>query len=175
MIWRTLVLAISCGFSNSANAQEFHKNCNAVENSTDKISCIRNYVDLEMYVMKNNTLMEILAETFFTSTTTAFFNGRGASNFVKITYSFHTFNGEQFVEDKNTNCSAQQITYIWSTAGLYLNGPNALFWMTLFAISITEVSVTIELPCIFDDVYNIVLSRLTYLVSLMKNIHCAYY
>ena len=117
--------------------------------------------------------MEKLAETFFSSRTTAFFNGRGATDFVKITYNFYTGNSKQSVED-NINCSGQQITYIWSVAGLYLGGPDALYWMTLFAISITEVSVTIELPCIFDDVYSTLLSRLTYLVSLMKNMHCVY-
>lgn len=172
MLWRILFWIISCGISNAANAQEFAKKCNTVDNHTEEILCIRHYNDLEMYVMDNNTLMEKLAETFFSSRTTAFFNGRGATDFVKTTYNFYTGNSKQTVEDNNINCSGQQITYIWSVAGLYLGGPDALYWMTLFAISITEVSVTIELPCIFDDVYSTLLSRLTYLVSLMKNMHC---
>ena len=111
MLWIALLLVISCGFSSAANDQEFANNCN-VDNHTDKVSSITNYIDLEMYVVNNKTLMETLAETFFTSRTTAFFTGRGTSQFVKITYKFFTNNNKQAVEDNNTNCSCQQITLI---------------------------------------------------------------
>ena len=45
--------------------------------------------------MNNKTLVERLAEVFFTSRTAVFFTGRGVSQFVKITYNFHTNNDEQ--------------------------------------------------------------------------------
>ena len=67
--------------------------------------------------------------------------------------------GMQSIEDGITNCS-----YVWSKTALYLLGPKALYWFTLSAICIDEVDVTIELPCLCNDVYNSLLSRLTYLV-----------
>ena len=164
MLWTTLLLVISCGFCTTANAEEFAINCNAADNHTNKILPITNYIDLEMYVVNNKTLMETLAETFFTSRTTAFFTRRGTSQFVKITYNFLINNNKQLVEDNKANCSSQQITYIWSEAAIYIAGPKALYWSTLFAININEVVVTIELPCIFNDIHNSLLSRLTYLV-----------
>ena len=162
MLWATLVLILSCGLG---NAQEFDNNCNETEGGcTVDVKCIRDYTDLEMYVMNNKTLVERLAEVFFTSRTAVFFTGRGVSQFVKITYNFHTNNDEQSAEDNFTSYSARQSTYIWSEAVLYTIGPRSLYWLTLFAVSIDEVDVTIELPCLCSDVYNNLLSRLTYLV-----------
>ena len=110
--------------------------------------------------------MEKLAETFFTSQTSTFFTGRGASQFVKITYNFQTSNDTKSVEGSATSCLPQRSTYIWSEAVLYIFGPKPLYWLTLFAVSIDEVDVTIELPCLCSDVYDDLLSRLTYLVCI---------
>ena len=166
MFWTILALTISvCGV---VNANESNNSCNGIEECTtglsEGINCIGQYIDLEMYVMNNKILVEKLAETFFTSQINTFISGRGASQFVRITYNFQTGNGKQSVEETATNCSAQQSTYVWSQAALYLIGPNALFFYTLFAVHIREVDVTIELPCLCNDVYNTLLSRLTYLV-----------
>ena len=142
---------ILCSF---CSCQEF--NSSIIETDEDT-NCIGKYIDLEKYILNNENLMEKLAETFFAT-------GKAASNFVKVTYNFQTNNGKQSEEDSITNCSSQQSTYIWSEAALYLLGPRGLFWCTLFAVSIHEVDVTIELPCLCSDVHNSLLSRLTYLV-----------
>ena len=168
MLWVTLLLIIMCGVG---NAKEIGNSCNGTEGDctkdlTEGISCIEQYNDLEMYVMSNKTLVEKLAETFFTSQTSTFFSRRGASQFVRITYNFQTSNGKKSVRDSITDCFAQQSTYIWSEAALYLVGPEALFYYTLFAVHIREVDVTIELPYLCSDVYNNLLSRLTYLVRM---------
>ena len=57
-------------------------------------------------------------------------------------------------------------TYVWSEAVLYIFGPKPLYWLTLFAVSIDEVDVTTELPCLCSNVYGDLLSRLTYLVCM---------
>ena len=165
MLWATLVLIIICGIS---DAKEIGNSCNGTEGCTkdltEGISCIEQYNDLEMYVMNNKTLVEKLSRTFFTSQTATFITGRGASQFVKITYNFQTSSDKHSIKGNVTNCSAQQSTFIWSEAVLYLVGPEALYWCTLFAVNIDEVDVTIELPCLCSDVYDDLLSRLTYLV-----------
>ena len=166
MLWATLALIIIFGIGST---EEIRNSCNGTEGDctkdlTEGISCIKQYNDLEMYVMNNKTLVEKLAATFFTSQTATFVTGRGASQFVKIIYNFQTSNGKLSVEGNDTNCSARQSSYIWSEAVLYLVGPEALYWCTLFAVNIHEVDVTIELPCLCNDVYDDLLSRLTYLV-----------
>ena len=175
MLWATLVLITICYVSsakeiidNSCNGTE---GCTVTTDLTEGISCIEHYNDIEMYVMNNKTLAEKLAKTFFTRQTAAFITGRGASQFVKIMYNFQTSNGKQSVEGNITNCSAQQSTYIWSEAVLYLVGPEALYWCTLFAVNIDEIDVTIELPCLCSDVYDDLLFRLTYLVCIYTDIH----
>ena len=163
MLWTKLpvFLIISCAYG-FGNAQGFNNSCSETEGGCTKfINCIGHYVDLETYVINNKTLVEKLSETFFTSRTAAFFTGRGSSQFVKITYNFHISNV--------TNCYAQQSTYFWSEAVLYMFGPRPLYWLTLFAINIDEVDVTIELPCLCSDVYDDILSRLTYLVCVYVN------
>ena len=150
-------LIISSRFCNS---QEF--NSSIIETDEEDTSCIGKYIDLEKYVLNNENLLEKLAETFFTT-------GKAASNFVKVTYNFQTSNGKQSENDNITNCSSQQNTYIWSEAALYLLGPRALYWCTLFAVDLHEVDVTIELPCLCSEAYNSLLSRLTYLVCICYN------
>ena len=165
MLWATLTLIILCGFG---NAQEFDNS----SYETEDISCIEHYNDLEMYVMNNKTLVEELAETFFTSRRGPFTTGRGASDFVKITYNFQTRNGKQSGEDSTTNCSVQQMKFIWAEAIFYLLGPKALYWFTLFATNLDEIEVTVELPCLCSDDNFKLLSRLTYLVWIINNIKC---
>ena len=161
MLQITLFL-ISCSF---CNAQDF-TNSYEIDETDEETNCIREYIDLEKYIMKNENLIEKLAETFFTT-------GRAPSSFVKITYNFqisYTHYDNKPAEDSISNCSNQQSTYVWSTTALYLIGPNALYWCTLFAVNIREVDVTIELPCLCSDVYNSLLSRLTYLVAILINL-----
>ena len=149
-----LILYMLCGF---CSAQETDNAGNRTEGSNKNIGCIGHYVDLETYVTNNKILMEELAETFFTT-------GRAASKFVRITYNYQISSNKESVQGNITNCFKYQSKYIWSEAALYLLGPKAMFWFTLFAVSINEVDVTIELPCLCNDVYNKLLSRLTYLV-----------
>ena len=143
-----LFLILVCGFCNS---QGF-SSCN--ETATD---CIGEYTDLEMHITNNTALMEKLAGTFYVT-------GKATSKFVKITYNFQTSsNNMQSIQDNVTNCC---ITYVWSETALYLLGPKMMKYLTLFAVNIDEVDVTIELPCLCNDVYNSLLSRLTYLVCI---------
>lgn len=100
----TSLFIILCGF---CNTQEFDSSYNETGDCTEGIKCINQYIDLEIYVMKNNTLLEILTQTLFPT-------GGSASKFVKITYNFLTSNGKELVEDRIKNCSIQQSTYIWS-------------------------------------------------------------
>ena len=152
-----LFFVLLCGF---CNTQYLDSSYNETEECTEDTKCIGQYIDLEMYVMKNDTLVEMLAQAFFPT-------GKAASNFVKISYNFQTSDDKDLTEeDSITNCSSQQSTYIWSEAALYLLGPKAMYWLTLFAANIHEVDVTIELPCLCSDVYSSLLSQLTYLVCL---------
>ena len=64
-----LIFSYLCGFG---TAQRFDSNCNETEGCTEVINCIRHYVDLETYAVNNRTLVEKLAETFFTSQTSTF-------------------------------------------------------------------------------------------------------
>ena len=64
-------------------------------------------------------------------------------------------------------CIDDQKTFIWSNSALYLLGPKTLFWVTLFAVHVHESSITINLPCLCSDVYEDLLSRLTYLVGVI--------
>ena len=156
-----LCLILACGFCNS---QEFSNSCNGTEGCKGVTNCIGDYIDLENYIKNNGSIVESLAKTFFTT-------GKAASKFVKITYNFQTSKGIQSVDDGITiaSCFRQQNIYVWSETALYLLGPKALYWFTLSAIDIDEVDVAIELPCLCNDVYTSLLSRLTYLVRMYNN------
>ena len=155
MLWIILILFLVSGLCNS---QELNSSCNGREDCKD---CIGEYIDLELYVNRNNKTVETLAKTFFAT-------GNAAAKFVKITYSFQTNKG---VQSSNTNCSqtTQQNTYVWSENSFYFLGPKALYWFTLTAINIDETDVTMELPCLCSDAYNSLLPRLTYLVCVHSN------
>ena len=47
---------------------------------------------------------------------------------------------------------------------MFLLGPRALFWLSLFSICVEE-SVTIRLPCLQETAQRDLLARLTYLVG----------
>ena len=154
MVWMILFLILVCGFCDS---QKLSNSCNGREHCKGVTNCIGDYNDLEIYIINNTKMVEALAKTFFTTR-------RTVSKFVKITYNFQTNKGIQSVKDGIINCSSQQDTYVWSETALYLLGPKALYWFTLTAIRIGEVDVTVDLPCLCNDVYTSLLSRLTYLV-----------
>ena len=145
-----------------SGAQEIIDNDgNSVEagNSSEIITCIGQYTRLQAHVLNNERMMDILTATFFTT-------GKAASKFVRITYNFQISNGSNVTDDYDSpNCSSHHhSTYIWSESSLYLLGPKSLYWFTLFAINVQRVDVSIQLPCLFHDVYNTLLSRLTYMV-----------
>ena len=137
-------------------------NCYGAGNCSE---CISQYRDLEEYILNSTDLLDKVKETFFKT-------GRHVSKFVYITHivkigisSSQSNNTDLDDVDAGINCIDHQTVYIWSESPLYLLGPKPLFWFTLFAINVHETSVTIELPCIYGDVYYDLLSRLMYLVS----------
>ena len=157
MLWTILVLVLLCGFGKADNSSNETEDC---------MECIGQYSDLEIFIMNNKTLVEKLSQAFFTTGSAVFGAGRGSSRFIKISYNYklQTRKCNHSVEENVTHCSSQQSTYIWSETATYLLGPSTLRWLTLFAIYIDEADVTIELPCLCNDDYNSLLSRLTYLV-----------
>ena len=162
MIWPTLLFILCGGF---CNAQEIgnssNDSANETEYCTNDIKCIGEYVDLEMFILNNKILLDKLTETFYTAEGVV-------SAFVRITYNFQVNNGEKSETDSTTNCSMQQRTYIWSENDLYLFGPRVVSLLTIFAVNIQEVDVTVDLPCLYSDVYNRFLDRLTSLVCIIN-------
>ena len=150
-------------FSLCDSQDSIEDNCDDAGNCSYLVtSCITQYSQLDSYVLKNESLLRILTETFFKT-------GGGASRFVKLTYNFQFSNSSNSSEDDTINCASRQTTYIWSTSALYLLGPRPLFWLTLFAVNIPEASATIDLPCFCTDAYTNLLDRLTYLVCLLAS------
>jgi len=143
------------------------------DSESEKDTCIGQYSELEMYILKNENILDQLTETFYKT-------GTDASQFVKITYEFQvhkpnsTANDTDYeamydenyevMDDEIFNCTSQRELYIWSASALYLLGPKPLFWLTFFAVNAPETNVTIKLPCLCDNTHNILLSRVTYLV-----------
>ena len=132
-------------------------------------NCIRKYRDLHSYVLRNEDLIDSLTELYFET-------GRTFTEFVRITYKFTVLlpvdnhsssnNATDYDdEDSEFACIDSQKEFIWSSSALYLLGPEPLFWLTLFAVHVTESGITIHLPCLCSNAYDDLLSRLTYLVS----------
>ena len=160
MLFLLVLCFISPLFSVCSTQYDSDENCDETGNCTILIHrCIRQYSDLESYIINNKELTRTLAATFYRT-------GRAPSRYVKINYDFLNTTG---LSDgaNDTNCTRHQTTYIWSESVLYLLGPNPLFWLTLFAVNIPEASVTVQLPCLCADVQFDLLGRLTYLVSLL--------
>ena len=150
------------------NAQDISNGANNYGNISN---CIRKYRDLQSYVLSNEDLIDSLTELYFET-------GKTFTEFVRITYKFTVLLPVDNYTNGNSNsatdydneesefaCIDSQKEFIWSSSALYLLGPEPLFWLTLFAVHVRESSITIHLPCLCNDVYDDLLSRLTYLVS----------
>ena len=156
-----LILLISHSSFSTSEYIDIDENCDEIENCSVIPHCIREYSELDFYVTNNTKLMTTLTETFFIT-------GKGPSLFVRLNYNFKSFAQNNSTNDTifgDLNCTSHQTTYIWSESVLYLLGPRPLYLLSLFAVDVSEASVTIELPCLCEDVQFELLGRLTYLVS----------
>ena len=155
-----------------ASAQECGENGNE-SNHSEINNCIKKYRDLESYILSNKDLMDNLTQNFFE-------NRKISSEFVRITYKFQILlpidnsnNDTNIIYgngDDKYACIDRDRDFIWSSSALYLLGPEPLFWQTLLSINIHISKITIHLPCLCNDNYDYLLSRLTYLVS----VKCTY-
>ena len=168
------MLALFFIFTITLNLANTQDHVESVNNDDEAIgygnssSCINEYRYLESYVLSNEDLMGKLTELFIKT-------GKSFTEFVKITYKFQILlpvDNTNNINDTDDNgddgeftCINDQKKFIWSTSALYLLGPKPLFWQTLFAVHVTSSSIIINLPCLCNDVYDDLLSRLTYLVS----------
>ena len=120
--------------------------------------CIKYYKELELYATSSTVIIEQLKSVFF-------FTGDYSSKYVKLIYNFQVSVG---VTNSTgvTICVNQTSTYIWSESALYLLG-QTLVWSTFFALDISGYRITIDLPCLCHDEYSELLSRLTYMVSVL--------
>ena len=118
---------------------------------------------MDLCIINDKKLLRTITEAFFVT-------GKSASAFVKLNYNFQSFakernTNETILENEDLICTDHQTTYIWSESVLYLLGPRPLYFLTLFAVNVSEVSLNIELPCLCSGVQFDLLARLTYLVS----------
>ena len=125
-------------------------------------SCISNYEDLETFIRADDEQIAALARNFYRT-------GEDPTQYIKITYLFQIPSGD--ASGDNDSCVAIHRSYIWSTSPVFLLGPRALFWLSLFSISVNEESVTIRLPCLQATAQRDLLTRLTYLVG----VTCSYF
>ena len=138
-------------------------NCSSTVDCNETRSCISDYEALELYILSNQTIVNELAQVFYST-------GRSPARFVKITYKFQiplTYSNDSdrnntFAE--NDTCSSTQRLYYWSTSPIYLLGPQPLMYLSLFAITIQEENLVVQLPCLQENEEKTLLSRLTYLV-----------
>lgn len=131
--------------------------CDETGNCYQNSSCIENYRELELYIKGNNETVERLKAAFL-------FTGKSPSKFVKILYNFKVSNDVNDSEVSSRNCSDGTSKYIWSDSALYLLGPQTLAWFTFFTVKISEITISIDLPCLCYNDYDNLLSRLTYMV-----------
>ena len=135
---------------------------NRVEAENSSETCIRHYNKLQAHVLNNESILDILTGTFFRT-------GKAASQLVGITYYFKVSNGSNDNITDDSNCSSNHHSkYIWSESLLCLLGPRSLYWFTLLAINVEKIDASIQLPCLCHDVYDMLLSRLTYMVWKFK-------
>ena len=169
MFLLTFAFAIMLKLAKTQAFDENNSDINEANTYDTSNNCIGKYKDLQSYVLNNEDLMDELTELFFET-------GKIPTKFVKITYRFqillpvdsYSDNTNETVHYSNYSeftCINSQKKFIWSSSALYLLGPAPLFWMTLFAVYVPETSATINLPCLCNDAYDDLLSRLTYLVS----------
>ena len=134
-------------------------NCTGGEDDSecyDYNYCIEEYEVLESYIRQNDEVLVNLTKGFFTT-------GQDPAGFVKITYHYQVPKHNETDED-NSTCSAERSVYFWSTSPSFMLGPKPMFWLSLFAINPVESSVTLQLPCLQENIKEVLLSRLTYLV-----------
>ena len=148
---------------NSQKIVDDHTVCDVNGKCSENVRCIANYDELELYVKSNRQLLERFKHTFFGT-------GETPAEFVRILYNFKLPVSSGSTQNADVkNCSDYQISmHIWSEKFLYLLGPQALKFLTFFAISVREDDITIDLPCICHDQYDLLLSRLTDMVCLSK-------
>ena len=159
--------AVMLSLSNAQDYIESDDDSNEINSYGNISNCIGKYRDLQMYILNNKDLMDNLTEVYFKT-------GKPFTDFVRITYKFkillpvtNSTNDTTIdyrYDDGELICIDKQKLFIWSSTALYLLGPEPLFWLTLFAVSRYESSITVDLPCLCNDVYDDLLSRLTYLV-----------
>ena len=133
-------------------------NCNATvapEGDRDESTrCIGKFSELNSYILNNEELLNNLTEAFYPA-------GEVPSTFVTIDYYYSEIN-----DNRSNSATDRYVKYFWSEKVLYLMFfcPRAIKWLTLFAIQVSESSVTVELPCLCSSMSNRLLSRLTYQV-----------
>ena len=153
--WILLVAALQ----NICTAQVL-ADCNEASKCNEMDECILQYTELEEYILSNKTILNSLTKAFFRADKPVI------TKFLRITYNMQIsdrHNDSEYLDDINT-CTGFQSVYIWSKAPFYLLGPRPLFFLTLFAVDVAEISITIALPCLCkDEVYSL-LSQLTYMV-----------
>ena len=154
---------ISCLSFSTSEYIDGDKSCDEATNCDAVSHCIKEYSELDLYITNNKTLQRRITEAFFVT-------GKVASVFVRLNYNYQSFSQENDTNDtvsenEDFNCSSSQTTYIWSESVLYLLGPRPLYYLILFAENVSDVNVTIELPCLCSEVQFDLLARLTYLVS----------
>ena len=167
----TLLLIILC------TAQELVESddCNGAGKCTEMDKCILHYTELEEYILSNKIILKNITEAFFRADKPAI------TKFLRITYNLQICCGQhnslEYSDDANygTDCNHTLHVYIWSKSPICLLGPRPLFFLTLFAVDVSEASITIELPCLCSEVYYNLLSRLTYLVSRAHINYCVLY
>jgi len=118
-------------------------------------SCISKYETLEAFLRADDEQIAALARNFYRT-------GEDPTEYIKITYLFQIPSGDP--SDSNNTCVAIDRSYIWSTSPVFLLGPKALLFLSLFTISVNEESVTVRLPCLQETAQREFLTRLTYLV-----------
>lgn len=156
----TLMAGVCLIFQFCCDAHVITNELTACDGNCSEHSCIRNYAELESYILNNETVLSEIVEAFFKT-------GKAPSNFVKITYDFQipdNSHNDTMDFEENNNCTDRQDVYFWSSSPLYLLGPKSLYYATLFAVNVDEERLTISLPCLCEELHGIILSRLTYMV-----------
>ena len=141
-------------------ANDESTNCYRTMNCSECNICIRDYVELETYILSNKTVLHTIKNAFFST-------GKVPSSFVRIAYNFHVSGLTNWtnITDDSPKCYKHQELYFWSSSPLLLFGPQPLLYLTIFAVNVPEVGVAIALPCLCKDAYSSLLSELTYRVK----------
>ena len=126
--------------------------CSVMASETECTSCIREYNYLETFVLGNPSIKDDLTKVFLPT-------GKDASHYVEITYKYSVCK-----DNVSVVCHDKESTFIWSDSPFFLLGPKPLFWFTFFAVNVAEQNITIELPCLCQEEFCSLVSRLTYLV-----------